>query len=104
MIEYQHLVKVRVRLLLEWQLDVAADGSPSYIARPPVGGFHDARPATSHDREAGLRQRCSGFTGQRVIRVVFLEPRRTEYGNAGTYKMQGSEAADEFPEDLQSEL
>src|SRR5258708_23538021 len=100
MIEYQHLVKVRVRLLLEWQLDVAADGSPSYIARPPVGGFHDAGPATSHDRETGLRQRCSGFTGQRVIRVVFLEQRRTEYRNGGAYKIQGCEAADAFAQDL----
>src|SRR5690606_4361053 len=45
-------VQVRVRVLLHGQFDVAANRPAAEVARTSIGGFHQARTATGHDREA----------------------------------------------------
>src|SRR5262249_42488823 len=103
-IELQHFVEVWVWLLLEWQLDVAADGSSAGFLCAAVSRFHKAGAAARHDGEAGLYQRLSRVSSERIIGMVFLKSRRSEDRYAGAHKMQRPEAADKLPEDLDGKL
>ena len=45
-------VEVRIRILFERQLDVAADREAADVTRAAIGRFHEAGPAAGHDRKA----------------------------------------------------
>src|SRR5437879_2571256 len=46
-------IDVLVEALFEWKLDIAAHGEAVPLARPPVGGLHDAGSAPGDDGETG---------------------------------------------------
>src|SRR5205823_7931083 len=48
--EVDQRIEVRIRLLLEGKLDVAADREPAALLRALVRGFHDARAAARDPR------------------------------------------------------
>ena len=92
-------VEVGVGLLLERQLDVAADRAPAGLARAAVRRLHEAGPAAGHHGEAGSRQaprrprapaRSSGCSSR--------EARRAEDGDARPDEVERAEAADEVGE------
>src|SRR5207249_4221856 len=74
-------IEKRVWLLLELELDVAADRAAVDIFRPAIGCFHDSRSATSHDGESELRDARAHFTGQVITGMTFFNSRRTKDGH-----------------------
>src|SRR5207245_9180455 len=71
-------VDVVVEVLLEGQLDVAADRQAASLLRPPVGRLPDPGPATGDDGEALLDQALGNTTGKPIIRVAAPGARRPE--------------------------
>src|SRR5262249_37634152 len=63
-----------------------------------VGTFHDARPATRHDREACTCEQPTGLLGQSIERTVRLESRRPEHRNARRQEVQRSKPTKNFEE------
>src|SRR5271157_317803 len=80
--ELDHVVEVRVRPLLVWQQDVAADAPPARFPRPAVGRFHHPGSASGHDCETGSGQLTTDFAAQLVLRSPLAEPGRAEHGDS----------------------
>ncbi len=97
--ELNEAVEVGVGLLLEGELDVAADGDTFGIAGTTVGGFHDARAATGHDGELSFGEGFAGVAGELVVLVVFVESGRAKHCDARADKMELAESADELAKD-----
>ena len=77
---------------------------PPGVLRAAIGGLHDAGSSAGHDSEADLRQPLPHRARERVVGMIFLEPRRPEDGHAGTHEMECAEAANEFRDDRQERL
>ena len=92
-------VEIAIRLLLGRQLDVAADRAATRLARPAIGGLHDARPAAGHHREAGAHELSSDLAAELVVGMVLPEARRAEDGDARTHEVKDAEAPHELEED-----
>ena len=97
-------VQIRVDLLFLGENDVASDGKTAGLFRAAVGRLHDAGSSAGHDSEADLRQLPSHRSRERVVGMIFLEPRRPEDGHARTHEVERAEAADEFRHDRQERL
>jgi hypothetical protein len=85
-------IEVRVDVLLERQLDIAASGAATDVLRAAVGRLHDARPATRHHGEAVLRQesaKCAGLLG---VAVIFGKPRGAKDRHAWSDEVERAKA------------
>src|SRR5690606_25355598 len=67
-----------VALLLERELDVAADGERPRETRPPVRGLHDAGTAPGDDREARLPEEPRGLHADLVLDIAGPDARGAE--------------------------
>jgi len=100
MFEGERGLHIRIRLLLERQLDIAAHRTTSLLEGATVSRLHNARPSSRHRRKAHGRDLPAEFTGGLIMGMVFLEAGRPEYGDTGSHEMQGAEAPDEFTENI----
>jgi hypothetical protein len=97
-LEFDELVEIGVRFLFLGQPNVAAEAQPAGLMRAAVGGLHQARTAARHDGVSGPCERSAHVAGEGVVRVVFVEPGRAEYGDAGGVEIETLEAAQELEE------
>ena len=92
-------VEVRVELLLLGQHDVAADRAAAGLPCAAVGGLHDPRASAGHDGEPEPREPRAGFPGERIVRMVGAEARRSEDRHARAHEVERAEPADELEGD-----
>src|SRR6478672_9505413 len=71
-------IDVRVRALLERELDVAADRRAAGHLRALVRRLHDSGPGAGDDREPRLGEQACHFLRGLILRVVGVRPRRPE--------------------------
>ncbi len=97
-------IEVRVRRLLERQLDVAADRSAAGVARAAIGGLHQARAAAGHHGEAERAHAAADFARDLVERMRLAESRRSEDRDARPDEVQRAESADEVAHRAREQL
>ena len=66
-------VEIRVRLLLEGQLDVHSDTPTTYGLGTPIGGLHDSRTTPGHDGKPKLGDLTCDLHGFSVLWGLFPE-------------------------------
>src|SRR4051812_12442335 len=74
--------------LLKGQPYITTYRSSSIFKSATVSGFHNSRSSARHGSKTNLRNALSKFSCTLIVFIVFLKPRRTKYGNAGTYKVK----------------
>ncbi len=97
--EVDGALHVRVDVLLEGQLDVAADGETVPLLRPAIRCLHDSGATPGDHREALLGEQLGGRDRLLVDRVVRLRASRPEDGDGVADIVQGVEPFDELPHD-----
>src|SRR5882762_1451359 len=98
MLEGNGGLHIGIGLLLDKELDIAADGMAPQLKSAAISRPHDPRPPARQRAEARSSDALSEFPGRLVLRMIFPEARRTEYRYAGPDKMKGPEALDELAE------
>src|SRR5256885_14772011 len=68
--EVDERIDVRIRSLLEGQLDVAADRAAAAELRAPIRRFHYAGARARDDRESFEREQSPDFLRGRVLRIL----------------------------------
>src|SRR6185437_4482497 len=99
--EVDQRVDVRVRTLLERQLDVATDRAPVAESRALVPCFHDARTRTGHDRETRLGQESRRLLRSHVLRIIRTNARRPEHSDRFVHRRERVESFYELGHDSQ---
>ncbi len=97
--EVDKCIDVRIRALLERQLDVASDRSASTDLRTLVPCLHDPGTCAGDDRESRFREEPRDFLRSLVLRIFRRCARRPEYRDALLDGRQGIEAFDELTGD-----
>src|SRR5450759_1031566 len=100
-LEVDEGVDVRVRALLEWQLDVAADRPPSTEPGALVAGLHYAGFVACDDAEASQRQKARGLHRRFIVGIVGTDARRAEDRNRFLDRRERVESLDKLPHDAQ---
>lgn len=98
MLELDELIEIWVGLLLVRQFDIAPHTDASCLFGATVRGFHNAGPSAGHHDKSGLCQCTAQLAGQLVIRMVLLEPCRTENRDAFLGEIEAFEAAQKLQE------
>jgi hypothetical protein len=93
------LVQERVRVLLDGQLDVAADRAATDLSGAAIRRLHDAGTASRDHGEAGSGEPGTELPGHGAVRIVLVEARRAEDGHARAREVQGTKATHELDGD-----
>ena len=98
------LIEVRVGVLLHREHDVAAHRAAADILGTSIGCFHETGSAPGHDGESQLGDLGGQSPRQIVIRARFRKTSGTKHRHTRSGKVQGPEAANKLPSDIDHEL
>ena len=83
-------------MLLVRQLNAQPNGQAVGVVAAAVGGFHDARAATSDGRVTRLRQRLAQVEAPLVVRAILWQTCRTIYRHRRRNLRQRTKAVNEL--------
>lgn len=95
-------VQVRIVYLFVWQRDVAPHRTPTSFPGAPVGGFHDTRPTTCHDRKAQLLNNFTAdATGVFIVSVPLFKTGRSKHRDTRSGEVQPPKPLNKFPKNFE---